>query len=47
MREQEIARLLFPDGNDFEEDLLTYGLKTKQFLYVDYKGEQYQEIEVD
>jgi hypothetical protein len=29
---------------DIHEDLLIYGLKTKQFLYIDYKGEEYQEI---
>ncbi|GIO31558.1 MULTISPECIES: DUF6630 family protein [Paenibacillus] len=56
MQDQEIAQLIFPDNKDLEqflkdegsydlyEDLLKFGLKTKQFLYVDYKGEQYQEI---
>ena len=56
MHDQEIAELLFPDNKELEqflkargsydihEDLLTFGLKTKQFLYVDYKGEQFQEI---
>ncbi|WP_342575353.1 hypothetical protein [Paenibacillus sp. FSL M8-0142] len=56
MQDQEIAQLIFPDDKNLEqflkdegsydihEDLLKYGLKTKQFLYVDYKGEQYQEI---
>lgn len=56
MPNQEIAQIIFPDSKDLEtflkeqgsydlhEDLLKYGLTTKQFLYVDYKGEQYQEI---
>lgn len=56
MQDQEIAQLIFPDDKNLEqflkdegsydihEDLLKYGLKTQQFLYVDYKGEQYQEI---
>ncbi|WHX50306.1 hypothetical protein QNH46_06470 [Paenibacillus woosongensis] len=56
MHDQEITQLIFPDNKDLEqflkdvgsydihEDLLKFGLKTKQFLYVDYKGEQYQEI---
>ncbi|ANY73072.1 hypothetical protein BBD41_10985 [Paenibacillus ihbetae] len=56
MQDQEIAQLIFPDNKDLEpflrdegsddihEDLLKFGLKTKQFLYVDYKGEQDQEI---
>jgi len=56
MHDQEVAQLIFPDNKDLEqflkdegsydihEDLLKFGLKTKQFLYVDYKGEQYQEI---
>lgn len=51
-----IANLIFPNrseletflqeqgSNDVHEDLLNYGLTTKHFLYVDYKGEQYQEI---
>lgn len=56
MPNQEIAQIIFPDSKgletflkeqgsyDLHEDLLKYGLTTKQFLYVDYKGEQYQEI---
>lgn len=56
MPDQGIAQIIFPDSKDLEtflkeqgsydlhEDLLKYGLTTKQFLYVDYKGEQYQEI---
>lgn len=56
MADQGIAQLIFSDDKDLEsflkeqgsydlhEDLLKYGLKTKKFLYVDYKGEQYQEI---
>ncbi|PDY20876.1 hypothetical protein COM83_25035 [Bacillus cereus] len=56
MPNQGIAQIIFPDSKDLEtflkeqgsydlhEDLLKYGLTTKQFLYVDYKGEQYQEI---
>ncbi|WP_018753581.1 DUF6630 family protein [Paenibacillus sanguinis] len=56
MADQGIAQLIFSDNKDLEsflkeqgsydlhEDLLKYGLKTKKFLYVDYKGEQYQEI---
>lgn len=36
--------LKWRESFDIYDDLLTYGLKTKQFLYVDYKGEQYQEI---
>lgn len=56
MHDEEVAQLIFPDNKDLEqflkdegsydihEDLLKFGLKTKQFLYVDYKGEQYQEI---
>lgn len=56
MADQGIAQLIFPDDKNLEsflkeqgsydlhEDLLKYGLKTKKFLYVDYKGEQYQEI---
>lgn len=56
MPDQGIAQNIFPDSEDLEtflkeqggydlhEDLLKYGLTTKQFLYVDYKGEQYQEI---
>lgn len=56
MDDREIAQLIFPDNKELElflrdegsddihEDLLQFGLKTKQFLYVDYKGEQYQEI---
>lgn len=56
MDDREIAQLIFPDNkeldlflkdegsDDIHEDLLKFGLKTKQFLYVDYKGEQYQEI---
>lgn len=51
MQDQEIAQLIFPDDKKLEqflkdegsydiyEDLLKFGLKTKQFLYVDYKGE--------
>lgn len=53
---QGIARLIFPDSTEFEEflsdheeldlheSLLKYGLSTKKFLYLDYKGEQYREI---
>jgi hypothetical protein len=56
MPDKGIAQIIFPDSKDLEtflkeqgsydlhEDLLKYGLTTKQFLYVDYKGEQYQEI---
>ncbi|WP_028560359.1 DUF6630 family protein [Paenibacillus pinihumi] len=56
MDDQEIAEIIFPDDNDLEqflknegsydmhEDLLKFGLETKKFLYVDYKGEQYQEM---
>ncbi|PGP17399.1 hypothetical protein [Bacillus cereus] len=56
MHNQGIAQSIFPDSEDLEtflkeqegyglhEDLLKYGLMTKLFLYVDYKGEQYQEI---
>ena len=56
MPDQGIAQSIFPDSKDLEtflkeqggydlhEDLLKYGLMTKLFLYVDYKGEQYQEI---
>ncbi|MFD5260339.1 hypothetical protein ACFWJC_05885 [Bacillus wiedmannii] len=56
MHNQGIAQIIFPDSKDLKtflkeqggyelhEDLLKYGLMTKQFLYVDYKGEQYQEI---
>ncbi|MCU5097963.1 hypothetical protein [Bacillus wiedmannii] len=56
MHNQGIAQIIFPDSKDLKtflkeqggyelhEDLLKYGLTTKQFLYVDYKGEQYQEI---
>lgn len=56
MPDQGIAQLIFPDSKELEpflkdqesydlhEGLLKYGLTTKQFLYVDYKGEQYQEI---
>ncbi|WP_028590067.1 DUF6630 family protein [Paenibacillus massiliensis] len=56
MADQGIAQLIFSDDKDLEsflkeqgsydlhEDLLKYGLKTKKFLYVDYKGEHYQEI---
>ena len=56
MHDQGIAQIIFLDSKDLEtflkeqggydlhEDLLKYGLTTKQFLYVDYKGEQYQEI---
>ncbi|WP_025681710.1 hypothetical protein [Paenibacillus massiliensis] len=56
MADQGIAQLIFPDDKNLEsflkeqgsydlhEDLLKYGLKAKKFLYVDYKGEQYQEI---
>lgn len=56
MDDREIAQLIFPDNKELElflrdegsddihEDLLQFGLKTKQFLYVDYNGEQYQEI---
>ncbi|NQX66865.1 hypothetical protein HQN90_12090 [Paenibacillus alba] len=56
MHDQEIAQLIFPDNKDLEqflkdeasydihEDLLKFGLRTKQLLYIDYKGEQYQEI---
>lgn len=56
MQDQEIAQLIFPDSKDLgqflkdegsydiHEGLLKYGLMTKQFLYIDYKGEQYQEI---
>ncbi|ASJ55260.1 hypothetical protein BP422_17940 [Brevibacillus formosus] len=53
---QGIAQLIFPDSKDLEEfirdheeldlheSLLKYGLSTKKFLFLDYKGEQYQEI---
>ncbi|MBG9943109.1 hypothetical protein ABE237_20525 [Brevibacillus formosus] len=53
---QGIAQLIFPDSKDLEEfisdheeldlheSLLKYGLTTKKFLFLDYKGEQYQEI---
>ncbi|WP_188069538.1 DUF6630 family protein [Brevibacillus brevis] len=53
---QDIAQLIFPDSKDLEEffsdneeldlheSLLKYGLSTKKFLFLDYKGEQYQEI---
>ena len=56
MQDQEVAQLIFPINNDLEQflkdegsydihdDLLKFGLKTKRFLYVDYKGEQHQEI---
>lgn len=56
MPDKGIAQIIFPDSKDLEtflkeqgsydlhEDLLKYGLTTKQLLYVDYKGEQYQEI---
>ena len=56
MPDQGIAQIIFPDSKDLEsflkeqgsydlyENLLKYGLATRQFLYVDYKGEQYQEI---
>lgn len=56
MPDKGIAQIIFPDSKDLEtflkeqgsydlhEDLLKYGLTTKQFLYVDYKGEEYQEI---
>ncbi|MGN7942143.1 hypothetical protein [Virgibacillus sp. 6R] len=56
MPDRGIAQVIFPDSKDLEtflneqgsydlhENLLKYGLKTKKFLYVDYKGEQYQEI---
>lgn len=56
MPDQRITQLIFPDSKELEsflkdqesydlhEGLLKYGLTTKQFLYVDYKGEQYQEI---
>ena len=56
MPNKGIAQIIFPDSKDLEtflkeqgsydlhEDLLKYGMTTKQFLYVDYKGEQYQEI---
>ncbi|HHB2169749.1 hypothetical protein PDK26_10775 [Bacillus cereus] len=56
MPNQEIAQIIFPDSEGLEtflkeqggyglhENLLKYGLMTKLFLYVDYKGEQYQEI---
>ncbi|GED57621.1 hypothetical protein BFO01nite_17530 [Brevibacillus formosus] len=50
---QGIAQLIFPDSKDLEEfisdheeldlheSLLKYGLSTKKFLFLDYKGEQY------
>ncbi|REK76868.1 DUF6630 family protein [Paenibacillus paeoniae] len=53
---KEIAQYIFNDSKEMEtflqenrsgdlhEDLLKYGLTTKQFLYVDFKGEDYQEI---
>ncbi|WGV58800.1 hypothetical protein QIH01_25545 [Brevibacillus brevis] len=53
---QGITQLIFPDSKDLEkfirdheeldlhESLLKYGLSTKKFLFLDYKGEQYQEI---
>ncbi|PFX53117.1 hypothetical protein COL36_24805 [Bacillus wiedmannii] len=56
MPDQGIAQSIFPDSEGLEtflkeqggyclhENLLKYGLMTKLFLYVDYKGEQYQEI---
>lgn len=56
MLDQGIAQFIFHDGkglekflNDQEEldlhkGLLKYGLTTKKFLYLDYKGEQYREI---
>lgn len=56
MQDQEVAQLIFPIKKDLEQflkdegsydihdDLLKFGLKTKRFLYVDYKGEQHQEI---
>nr|WP_106780320.1 hypothetical protein [Lysinibacillus timonensis] len=56
MLNKGIAQMIFPNNNDVDtflkeqgsydlhEDLLRYGLTTKQFLYVDYKGEQFQEI---
>ncbi|MFF2484328.1 hypothetical protein [Paenibacillus sp. NPDC058071] len=56
MPDQGIAQLIFPNSKevkaflkdqgsyDLHEDLLKYGLATKQFLYVDFKGEEYQEV---
>lgn len=56
MQDQEVAQLIFPIKKDLEQflkdegsydihdDLLKFGLKTKRFLYIDYKGEQHQEI---
>ncbi|TVX92050.1 DUF6630 family protein [Paenibacillus agilis] len=56
MSDQDIVQLIFQDSKDIEEfsgqreeldlyeDILKYGLSTKKFLFLDYKGEQYQEI---
>ncbi|MCP3774423.1 hypothetical protein NLX71_14075 [Paenibacillus sp. MZ04-78.2] len=56
MSGRDIVQLIFEDRKDVEailgnpeafdihECILKYGLSTKKILYLDYKGEQYQEI---
>ncbi|GKS12219.1 hypothetical protein YDYSY3_32190 [Paenibacillus chitinolyticus] len=56
MTDEDFVHLIFEDRKDVEvildnpevfdihESMLKYGLSTKKFLYLDYKGEQYQEI---
>ncbi|MDR0268836.1 hypothetical protein [Paenibacillus sp.] len=56
MNDESIVELIFENRKDVEaifdaaesaglqESILKYGFSTKRFLYVDYKGEQYQEI---
>ncbi|MBV6716164.1 DUF6630 family protein [Paenibacillus chitinolyticus] len=56
MSDKDIVRLIFDDRKDVEailgdpeafdvhECILNYGLSTKKFLYVDYKGEDDREI---
>ncbi|MDR6777239.1 MULTISPECIES: DUF6630 family protein [Paenibacillus] len=56
MSDEEIVQLIFEDRQDMEvilsdleelsiyESVLKYGLSTKKFLYLDYRGEQSMEI---